>query len=46
MAVCLHVALIVNYRMLCRFQNFLIRDTGAKVIANSMQLIAGRSAQE
>jgi putative transposase len=37
---------VLDYIVSCNHVHLLIRDTGPKVIANSMQLIAGRSGQE
>jgi REP element-mobilizing transposase RayT len=37
---------VLNYIVTCNHVHLLVRDTGANVIADSMQLIAGRSGQE
>jgi hypothetical protein len=37
---------VLNYMITSNHVHLLIKDTGPNVIANSMQLIAGRSAQE
>jgi putative transposase len=37
---------VLDYIVTCNHVHLLIRDTGPKVIADSMQLIAGRSGQE
>jgi REP element-mobilizing transposase RayT len=37
---------VLNYIITCNHVHLLVRDTGANVIADSMQLIAGRSGQE
>ena len=36
----------LNYIVTCNHVHLLVKDTGPNVIANSMQLIAGRSGQE
>ena len=37
---------VLNYIVTCNHVHLLVRDTGPNVIANSMQLIAGRAGQE
>jgi putative transposase len=37
---------VLNYIVTCNHVHLLVRDTGPNVIANSMQLIAGRTGQE
>jgi putative transposase len=37
---------VLNYTITCNHVHLLIKDTGSNVIAESMQLIAGRTAQE
>src|SRR5262245_20124536 len=37
---------VLNYIVTANHVHLLVRDTGANVIANSMQLIAGRTGQE
>jgi putative transposase len=37
---------VLSYRVTSNHVHLLVRDTGANVIADSMQLIAGRSEQE
>ena len=37
---------VLNYIVTCNHVHLLVRDTGPNVIADSMQLIAGRSGQE
>ena len=37
---------VLNYNITCNHVHLLIKDTGSNVIANSMQLIAGRTGQE
>jgi putative transposase len=37
---------VLNYIVTCNHVHLLVRDTGANVIADSMELIAGRSGQE
>jgi putative transposase len=37
---------VLNHIVTCNHVHLLVRDTGANVIADSMQLIAGRSGQE
>ena len=37
---------VLNYIVTCNHVHLLVRDTGANVIADSMQLIAGRSGQQ
>ena len=37
---------VLNYRVTSNHIHFLVKDTGPKVIGQSMQLIAGRTAQE
>jgi len=37
---------VLNYMITCNHVHLLIKDTGSNVIAESMQLIAGRTAQE
>jgi putative transposase len=37
---------VLNYRVTSNHIHLLVKDTGGQVIAQSMQLIAGRTAQE
>jgi putative transposase len=37
---------VLNYMVTCNHVHLLVKDTGSKVIAESMQLIPGRTAQE
>jgi putative transposase len=37
---------VLQYMVMSNHIHLLVKDTGANVIADSMQLIAGRSAQE
>jgi putative transposase len=37
---------VLDYIVTCNHVHLLIRDTGPNVVANSMQLIAGRTGQE
>jgi putative transposase len=37
---------VLNYMITCNHIHLLVKDTGSNVIAESMQLIAGRIAQE
>jgi putative transposase len=37
---------VLNYVVTCNHIHLLVKDTGRNVIAQSMQLIAGRTAQE
>ena len=37
---------VLNYTVTCNHVHLLVKDTGANVIANSIQLIAGRTGQE
>ena len=37
---------VLNYIVTCNHVHLLVRDTGANVIADSMQLIAGRTGQQ
>jgi len=37
---------VLNYMVTSNHIHFLVRDTGSEVIARSMQLIAGRTAQQ
>jgi putative transposase len=37
---------VLNYAVTCNHIHLFVRDTGANVIADSMQLIAGRTGQE
>ena len=37
---------VLNYIVTCNYVHLLVRDSGPNVIANSMQLIAGRCGQE
>lgn len=37
---------VLNYIVTCNHVHLLVRDTGSNIIADSMQLIAGRTAQE
>ena len=37
---------VLNYTVTSNHVHFLVNDTGSDVIAQSMQLIAGRTAQE
>ena len=37
---------VLDYMVTCNHIHLLVKDTGANVIAESMQLVAGRTAQE